>query len=162
MTPPAPSLINGQNVPVKFVDGSIGLVVLKRLTIRQLYAFVDAAHRDQTPELVAVCADQNDEWVDRLSVESFAELAEKCILQNFPQAMIVAQRDPVIAAKIMPILAKLQKLALSVSELLPANGRATNALLPAPAPLASAAATGSVALISPPTASSSSSCSTPA
>ena len=143
-------LVNGVSVDVKFNDGSVGLVMVKELSIRQLYQFVEMSAKDQTPELVALCIGQAIEFVDRLSIDSFGVLAEEAIKANFPLAMRLAEKDPSIAAKLYPIISKLAALVKSVTGLRQVVGEAGKLLSQEPAPSASVPATGSASSTTPP------------
>jgi hypothetical protein len=137
------NLVNGQNVIVKFADGRDGLIVLKKLSIRQIYQFVECMTKDKTPELVALCIDQDVEFIDTLSDESFAELAKAAIAANFPRAMKLAQSDQVIAAKIFPVLQQLATIGQSLQRFQKDVGEIMKNSSPVPALAASATATGS-------------------
>lgn len=139
----AQSVVNGTNVPVTFHGGRSGIVVLKRLSIRKLYHFVEYVTTDKSPELVALCAEQPIEWIDLLTEESYAELLTVCIKANFTRAMKIAQSDPVMAIKILPLLQGMEKLSKLVSATSAAGGPNTKTSSPEPVPAESAAETGS-------------------
>ena len=154
MPTPAPQhIVNATPVDVVYVDGKTERLTLGRLSIRQLYQFTHLLSGDKVPDLVALCAAQPVEWIDTLSDESFAALARLAIELNFPRAMTLAKDDPVIAARVAPLLARMQ-LALVQAD---SFGPISNGSSPAPAASASAAETGSGSSTSPQAASSSSS-----
>lgn len=141
---PAPSiLVNGEPVEVTHLDGSHATVTLKRLSIRELYTFAEHARDKRTPAMVALCFGQPAEWVDSLTDESFGELTDRCIALNFRRAMPLAERDPVMAMLVGPMVATG---ILSVMEMLPKSpapaGAPTPDSSPAPVPSASAAESG--------------------
>lgn len=148
MSTASKSLINAEPVEVESLDGTKVSVSLARLSIRQLYVFAEHVRGNKTPELVALCTGKPIEWVDSLTPESFAELAGRCVTANFPTAMTIAEKDPVMAIMIGPLVATG---VLSVAAMLPAikpptpptAGESGSSSSPAPAPSASAAASGS-------------------
>lgn len=152
-TPAAENLVNASPVDVTYVDGKTERLTLARLSIRQLYQFTHLLAGDKVPDLVALCAAKPVEWIDTLSDESFAALSRKSIEINFPRAMTLAKDDPVIAARVAPLLARMQ-LALVQADSL---GPTLSGLSPAPAASGSAPATGSESSTSPQAVSSSSS-----
>lgn len=140
----AKTLVNAEPVEIEFLDGRKETVTLARLSIRQIYAFAEFVRGNKTPDLVALCAGKSIEWVDSLTPESFAELAGRCVTANFQTAMTIAEKDPVMAIMIGPIVASG---VLSVAEMLkatpPPSGENGSSSSPAPVPSISAEATGS-------------------
>lgn len=122
-------------------------VELRRLTLRQLYAYIEKLGGKASPELVAMCAGKPVEWVDTLSDESFAKLAKETFAANFQRAVTLAKEDPVAAGLLAPFL------------LLASAARGTDGeeKSPSSASSESAAETPSESLISLPIGSTSSS-----
>jgi len=79
-------------------------VELRRLTLRQVYTYIEKLGGKASPELVAMCVGKPVEWVDTLSDESFAELAKVSFSENFQRAVTLAKEDPVAAGLIAPFL----------------------------------------------------------
>lgn len=147
---PAAVLINGKPFEVQTLDGKTETVVLARLTVRQLYSFVDCMKGDNTPGLVALCSAKPVEWVDTLTDESFSALAEECIGANFQRAVKLAKGDVSVAAKISQTL----KAAIGLMETVGAN---TSGLSQTSSLAADAAGSGNALSTTPPTVSSQSS-----
>lgn len=143
------NLVNGQLIEIQFADGRKGVVQMKRLSIRQLYDFVEYCRTDQTPALVALCCGQEIEWIDTLADESFTTLAEEAIKQNFHRAAKLAEKDPIIAAKFAPILVRFAQMADSMRAFEKSTGPLLKGSSDAPAPTESAAATGSASSNTP-------------
>lgn len=94
-----------QKIEVTLADGvTKENVELRRLTLRQLYGYIEKLGGKASPELVATCAGKPIEWIDTLSDESFAELAEVTFAANFQRAVTLAGRDPVAAGMLAPFL----------------------------------------------------------
>jgi hypothetical protein len=149
MSTPSKTLVNAEPVEVEHLDATKESVSLTRLSIRQIYIFAEHVRGNKTPDLVALCTGKPVEWVDSLTPESFAELAGKAVTANFRTAMTIAEKDPVMAIMIGPIVASG---VLSVAEMIPAinsqlttppAGEVTKSSSQEPAPLASAPASGS-------------------
>jgi hypothetical protein len=132
------SLLNAERFEAVMADGKKDIVFLRRLTIRQLHRFIEYVTTDQTPELVALCTEKPIEWVDELDLESYATLAEKCVLINFPRATTIADKDLGVAVKLYPYRAKVAALMRQATA-----GQLTKPSSDAPAPSASAAVNGS-------------------
>lgn len=156
MPTPESNLVNHEPVEVLLVPASGKTeprkesVALKlRLSIRERYQFARHVRGEQTPELVALCTGKSVEWVDELTPESFAELASRAIKQNFPIAQAMAEKDPVMAAIIGPVVANgIMAIALMLPAMTPPKttenpGAPSSDSSPAPAPSGSAEATGS-------------------
>jgi hypothetical protein len=143
MTPTTPSLIGNVPIAIKFVNGTSGAVVLRRLSIRQLHEFATCIETSDTPEIVALCANQPIEWVDTLADESFAELSAACMKANFTRVMVLAKSDPTIAAKMLRLLSQVSELSKIASENSRKTSANSNEQLPAPALSESATVTGS-------------------
>ena len=146
------TLINAEPVEIEYLDGKKESVSLARLSIRQIYTFAEHVRGNKTPDLVALCTGKPVEWIDSLTPESFAELAGRAVTANFRTAMTIAEKDPVMAIMIGPIVASG---VLSVAEMLPAlsqsngpalsqsnGGEVTKSSSPAPVPSAFAEASG--------------------
>lgn len=137
------NIVNRKPVNITDIDGVPATAFFCRLTIRQLYQFVEHVTRDQTPDLVALCCGKDLDWVDTLSDESFSELSKMAVAENFQRAMKIAQSDQVIAVKLMPVLTKLVGASRSLVQMQKDAGTNMSGLSPEPAPAASAEATGS-------------------
>lgn len=138
---PAPNttLINALPVEVLLLDGTKETVNLRQLSIRQLYRFAELAAADSTPEIVALCADKPVQWIDGLDLEAYGTLVQKCHELNFQRAVILVAKDPLIAARLLPLLLRLD----AATKLLPSFGDSSKDQSPAPASSASMAETGS-------------------
>ncbi len=156
--------VNSTPFPVTYLDGKTDTVMLHRLSLRELYTFMQLLSVYKTPDLVALCARRPLEWIDSLADDSFAALAALCIQPNFTRAMTIAKSDPVMAQHISPHLLALASLELSAAKTLPIPTRGNSGpdSSPAPAPSASAEENGSASSTSLPTGSSPSSTNTPA
>lgn len=95
-------------IDVVYMDGTKSRFSLKQLTIRQLYEFCYNFADGKGPELVALCTGQPIEVIDRLSSESFSELHGAAFTENFSKATPIIQRDPALAAKMIPAIANMQ------------------------------------------------------
>lgn len=135
------TLVNAVPVEVTHLDGSKETVELRQLSIRQLYRFIELATQDATPEIVALCVGQPSPWIDTLSDESYTDLAQQCHEQNFPRAMRLSAKDPLIAIRVAPLAVRFQQ----AQAMLPQLGTASPAPSPVPVSLGSAAAAGSAA-----------------
>ena len=83
-------------------------VEVKRLTVRQLYRFVELTGGKTPTDAVAMCCGKPAEWVDTLSDESFIELAAIVHKANFPRAMAMAEKgEGAMACAIAPYVGKL-------------------------------------------------------
>ena len=131
-------LTNRVPVEVTLDDGTKANFQLKQLTIRELYAFMHHLKDGGTPELVEQCYGQQKGWADSLSPEVFGQLSEAAIKLNFPRAAALAQRDPVAAGLIAPLMLDLIKLQQTLPQQLPG-------LASSPAPASSPAGTGTAA-----------------
>ncbi|MDX2187800.1 MAG: hypothetical protein SFV32_12765 [Opitutaceae bacterium] len=138
------NLVNGVQIEWTNPDGTMAVVVVKQLSIRQLYQFVTYAKEAKTPEIVALATGKPIEWVDGLDLDVFAELAKVAMQLNFPRAMKVVQGgDPIMATELSPLLEKFVERTKSLSKLQGEASDALSALSPSPAPSGSAAETGS-------------------
>lgn len=133
------ALLNAKKMDVKLLSGQTDIVFLKQLSIRELLEWVTFLSKDQTPELVRLCADKPIEWIDTLSDESYGELVKECFKRNFQRAMTLAEKDPVIAILLAPLTPKV----MAVLKIAQDAGVNMKSLLEGHAPSESAAATGS-------------------
>jgi len=136
------NLVNNSPIEVTLVDGKQGIVMMRRLSIRQLYSFVEFLTTDKTPELVAMACAQEIQWIDTLSDESFAMLAKMAIEANFQRAVNLAKEDQTTAAKLFPVLQKMAQVFEGMQGLQSTLGVILKNSSPAPVPAESAAATG--------------------
>lgn len=102
-------LTTATKIEVTLVDGSVETVELKRLTIRQLYHFVEVLSAKSSADAVALCAGKPVEWVDTLSDASFKKLAKAVHDENFPRAMELSDGDNSMAIAIAPYISKMLK-----------------------------------------------------
>lgn len=151
------NLLNSTPFDVVYLDGKTETLQLGRLSIRNLYTWINLLVGDRLPELVALTVGRPVEWVDTLTDQSFGELSAKCVALNFQRAMDLGKTDPTIAVKLVPLLSQFAAVLRS-----PSAGAMSSVPSAEPAPSASPAATGSESLTTPPPASSPSSPSTPA
>jgi hypothetical protein len=144
-------------VPVEITldDGTKANFQLRQLKIRELYAFMHHLKDGGTPELVEQCYGQSKGWADTLSPEVFGQLSEAAIKLNFPRAAALAQRDPVAAGLLAPLMLDLLKLQQTLQPAI--NGSALS-----PASASSPAGDGSAASTNLPAVSTPSSMSTDA
>jgi hypothetical protein len=144
-----PNLVNSAPIEITMANGGMGVVQMRRLSIRQLYSFVEFITTDKTPELVAMCCAQELEWIDTLSDESFAMLAKKAIEANFQRAVNLAKEDQTTAVKIFPVLQRLGQAYAGLKEFQTSLGGMLKDSLLAVVPSVSAEATGSASSTSP-------------
>ena len=85
------------------LDGTVERIAVNRLTVRQLYTFVELMDASKIPELVAMCIGKPVAWLDSLQDESYGALTKACIEANFNRAIVLAASDPTIAAKLLPL-----------------------------------------------------------
>ncbi len=123
-------------ISVLKLDGSTEPLSIVRLSLRNLYTWTHHLANDRLPELVALTAGKPIEWVDTIVDESFAALSAKCIELNFPRAMTLGKTDPIIAAKLSPLLNQFAE----VLKQSPLAGMTLKDLLPALPPSESAEA----------------------
>lgn len=102
-------LTTATKIEVTLVDGSVETVELKRLTIRQLYHFVEVLAAKSSADAVALCAGKPIEWIDTLSDASFKKLAKAVHDENFPRAMELSDGDNSMAIAIAPYISKMIK-----------------------------------------------------
>jgi hypothetical protein len=129
------TILGSEPVTVRRVDGTELSVRLRQLTIRQLYTFCQHLTEEKSVEMVAACTGLTPEQVDELDLESFGVLQARVMAENFPKAVSLMQRDPLLAAKLVPVFVRLQTVAQSAMKL-------SSEPSPAPAPSVSAEATG--------------------
>lgn len=135
------ALLNATPFEVTHLDGTKQTIELRQLSIRQLYKFAGFAAADASAELVALCAGQPLEWIDTLADDSYGALLQRAHELNFQRAVLLVARDPLIAAKFLPLLLRLQAAEKALQNL----GPTSPAPSPAPASSASAAEIGSAA-----------------
>ena len=138
---------------VAYLDGRTELLRLRRLTLRELYTWCHLLGAKDTPGLVALCAEKPAPWIDLLTDDSFAALAEICIRLNFPRAMTLSDKDPVIASAISAVVLGMNEATLLVLS----RGKKSPPSSIEPPPSASAPATPTDSGTSIPPASSPSS-----
>lgn len=102
------SLLTTTTVPITYLNGQSESLPLARLTIRQLYQFTQLLGDEKIPQLVCLCLNRSSEWLDSLTDDCFATLAQTCLSQNFPRAMTLAKSEPVIASRLTPLLRQMQ------------------------------------------------------
>jgi len=133
-------------IQITHTDGKTASVELHPLSIRQLYKFINAIGDGDAPALVAICARKSIEWIDTLTLDSFAQLSKKATEINFPKAVTLAQTDPVAATRLAPhIIRKMDAAKYHGRN----SGGSLTPPLPAPQPAASAEATPSASSTSP-------------
>jgi hypothetical protein len=137
-------LLNKTLITVTFNDGKTEQVAVRELTIRKLGEFILLAVSDRTPELVALCVDKPVEWIDTLDLKSYGELSKLAIEVNFPRATAITENDPVAAARLAPLLHRLQEAIKLFPQVTP-SAQNTVSSSPEPVVSESAAATGSAA-----------------
>jgi hypothetical protein len=135
------TLVNATPVPVKYRDGKEETIELRQLTIRQLYKFAELATTDSSPEMVALCCGKPADWIDQIDDDSYGLLLKRVHELNFQRAVQLVTKDPLVAAKLLPLLLRMQE----VEKLLPTLGITSPAPSPVPASSASVEATGSAA-----------------
>ena len=141
---PAQAALNSTPVHVVYSDGREEDLVLRQLSTRELYKFIDAVATDDVPRIVAFCMNQPIEWIDTLKIESYTKLAALAVEQNFPRAMVIIQGDPIAATKCARLLVQLDAARPQLKSLLDS--------LPAPVSSESAPVTSSESSTSPATA----------
>lgn len=132
-------------VEVTLLDDSKETVEVKRLTIRQLYLFVDVLSAKSSADAIVLCTGKPIEWVDTLTDQSFGKLAKVVHDENFPRAMALTEEDNAMAIAIAPY----------VSKMLKADGMVGSAKSPSSRLPASAEVTPNASSISPTTGSTS-------
>lgn len=138
---------------VTYLDGRRETVPLRRLSLRQLYRFIEVLGGKDSSELVSLCTGRPVEWFDTLADDSGAGLANLCASENFPRAASLAQTDPLAGLKMAPFFQAIAA-GLSATTALGTNG---NFLSLAQQPSASATVTSEPVSTSPSTSSSPSS-----
>lgn len=138
---------------VTHLDGSKETVELKRLSLRQLYRFIEVLGGRDSSEMVALCTGKSAEWFDTLTDESGAQLAKECADRNFQRAATLAQTDPLAGMRMAPFFGVAAN-AIGTAEALGVIGKLSSV---APQLSASVEATSMPASISPSTDSSPSS-----
>ena len=110
-------------VDVVNFDGTKSRFKMKRLSIRQLIAWCDHVIEGKSFEIVCLCTGQPPEVIDLLSPESFGELVNRALSENFSRATPMIQADPMLAAKMLPALRRVQHM---LSLIASANGEASS------------------------------------
>jgi len=138
------TLVNALPVEVTHRDGTKSTVVLRELTIRQLHQFSILMGEENTPALVALCADKPLEWVDTLTDESYDCLVRLAQERNFSRAIARVASDPIALARLAPLQRRFAALAmLATPSPTKTSGPFGSAESPAPASSDSAPETGS-------------------
>ncbi len=98
-----------QPVTVTFKDGHTETLLIQQLSLIARYKFLTLVATDATPEVVALCTGKPLAWLDTLDDESdsYIDLVKVCYQLNFHKALKLAKNDPVIGAKVMPLLGRL-------------------------------------------------------
>lgn len=135
------TLVNAVPVEVTHLDGTKETVEVRQLSIRQRYKFAELAASDASPEIVAMCVGKPEAWVDTLEDDSYGLLLQKSHELNFQKAVTLVAKDPLLAARLLPMLLRFQALEKARQSF----GIVSPAPSPAPASSESAAATGSAA-----------------
>jgi len=128
----------GEHVDVVHRDGRRETVLLRELTYRQLGEFATYVRDDRMADLIEMCVGQENGWLDKLTLESSADLAQACLKANFPLALKFAKQDQLLGVKLAGMLAGMARVA-NLSDLFPP----LSAKSPEPVSSASAAETGS-------------------
>lgn len=129
------TILGSVPMKVKRTDGTEFSVPIRQLTIRQLYTFCQNLTEEKSVEMVATCTGLTMEQIDELDLESFGQIQARVMAENFPKATNLMQRDPLLAAKLLPVFVRLQKLATEA-------GAISATQSPAPVPPASAVEIG--------------------
>jgi len=96
------SILGAKTCEVTYLDGRKESVQLRRLSLRQLYRFIEVIGGKDSAEMVALCTGRPVEWIDSLEDDSGAALAKLCSEENFPRAARLAQVDPLAGLKMGP------------------------------------------------------------
>jgi len=97
-----------KSIEVTLADGvTKETVQIKRLTLRQLFTYIETLGGKSSPEVVALCAGKPLEWVDTLSDESFGELSQITFTENFTRAVALSKVDSPMAAALAPFVGKM-------------------------------------------------------
>jgi hypothetical protein len=136
------SLLASKPFEVTYTSGEKGSVEVRRLSIRQLYQYIELLGGKSTPDLVALCVGQPVSFVDQLSDESFQALASECYAANFLRAVGLAKGDPIASMRLAPFV---QGVLAANDAAMSMAGMHGNALSPGPAPSVPVAATGTAA-----------------
>jgi len=95
---------------VTLIDGTTKeLVELKRLSLRQLYQFVEVLSAKETIDAIVLATGKTVEWVETMSDESYGLLAEAVHSANFPRAMALIKKDPAMAIGLAPYIGRMLK-----------------------------------------------------
>ena len=100
-----------------YANGQQESLALKELSITELYQFIDLTVAGKTPEIIALSASRNLDWVNSLSLDTFAELAALCFKANFPKAVRIADKDPIAGLKLAPFRLEQLKLLISANSM---------------------------------------------
>jgi len=147
------SLFSPKTYEVTYLDGRKEMVALRRLSLRQMYTFIELLDGKDPASLVSLCTGRPVEWFDTLEDDSGAGLSKLCNEENFPRATRLAQTDPLAGLKIAPFY----RAAVNAMDAATALGTHGSFLSHVQRQSASAAATSEPASTSPSTNSSPSS-----
>ena len=100
-----------KSVRITYANGLSEAVLVRELSIRELYSFVEALTSNATWKLVVLATEVDGKpatpvWIDSLDVESYSRLCQEAIAANFTRAVALAQGDPMVATAIAPIIQK--------------------------------------------------------
>lgn len=79
-------------------------VFVRELSFRQIHEFAALVERRDTCGLIELCTQKPAGWVDELTSDSAAELSGVCYRLNFPEALRLAKKDPVLAIRIRELV----------------------------------------------------------
>lgn len=139
-------------VVTRHSSGEKETVEVRRLTLRQLYTFIEYLGGKDSPALVSMCTGKPVAWIDELTDDSYFELVEACHNENFQRAADLARRDPIAAVKFAAFAQDSAALG-TLMDLAKKHGLPGLASSDAPAPSVSAEASSNAASISPQTSS---------
>lgn len=130
-------------VPVQYKNGRSETVFVEQLSLLNRYKFLHLLADMKTPELVVLCVGKPLSWLEELDdgCDCYDQLVETCYRLNFHSALKLAKKDPALGAKVVPLLAAMQKTLELASESLSSTPNGSSGGLFAPLPPESAAAT---------------------
>ena len=100
-----------------YANGQQESLATKELSITELYQFIELLVAGKTPEIIVLSFSRNLDWVNSLTIDTFAELASDCFKANFPKAVRIADKDPIAGLKMAPFRLEQLKLLISANSM---------------------------------------------
>lgn len=104
--------LNATPVTVTYeATGQTEEIQIKQLTNRELYKYIKAIKDDDMVSVAAFCAGKPLEWIDTITVESYAAIIGIVRDQNFQKAMAIAAADPVAGVVLLRVATAMGEIA---------------------------------------------------